>query len=215
MCSMDYMRAFERKLIRHCAPTLAGIKPASIFTCCDAHSMYSPAEFAGLQRAERKHNLADAIGACNAKLAPAGVRVRILAFGSTGPQVLVYRPGDLAELIASGPVSRYLVSCGYDTSSLASCLMRLGRRFAEHAAGGGFPHELGLFLGYPYEDVMGFIGNGGRNYKLLGYWKVYSDVGEARRLFASYRNCTAMCERLFDNGMPLERLAVRQMATAI
>jgi len=27
----------------------------------------------------------------------------------------------------------------------------------------GFPHEIGVFLGYPLEDVMGFISNKGHN----------------------------------------------------
>ena len=40
-------------------------------------------------------------------------------------------------------------------------------------AGGDFPHEIGLLLGYPPEDVSGFIENGGKNFLCSGYWKVY------------------------------------------
>ena len=49
-----------------------------------------------------------------------------------------------------------------------------------------YPHEIGIFLGYPTNDVKGFIKNKGHNFLEMGYWKVYSDVNEARRLFSAY-----------------------------
>ena len=41
-----------------------------------------------------------------------------------------------------------------------------------------FPHEIGIFLGYPLADVAGFIRNKGRNCKCIGTWKVYGDAFE-------------------------------------
>lgn len=49
-----------------------------------------------------------------------------------------------------------------------------------------FPHEIGLFLGYPVWDVEGFIKNRGLNYKLCGYWKVYEDLPGAISKFEQY-----------------------------
>ena len=34
---------------------------------------------------------------------------------------------------------------------------------------GAFPHEIGLLLGYPVEDVLGFIRHQGKNYLYTGY----------------------------------------------
>ena len=60
-----------------------------------------------------------------------------------------------------------------------------------------FPHEIGIFLGYPAEDVRGFVENGGCNYKLCGCWKVYGSVESARRKFAAYDRCREyLCGRL-------------------
>ena len=53
----------------------------------------------------------------------------------------------------------------------------------------GFPHEIGIFLGYPLEDVVGFITNNGCNYKYSGCWKVYGYETYSRRLFAQYKSC--------------------------
>jgi len=35
-----------------------------------------------------------------------------------------------------------------------------------------FPHEIGIFPDYPFEDIIGFIRNKGRNFKMCGYWKL-------------------------------------------
>lgn len=54
------------------------------------------------------------------------------------------------------------------------------------ANGSDFPHEVGLFLGYPVWDVKGFIEHKGQQYKLCGYWKVYDDVPGALRKFEEF-----------------------------
>ena len=49
-----------------------------------------------------------------------------------------------------------------------------------------FPHEMGVFLGYPMADVKGFIKYEGKNYLYCGYWKVYENVEERKELFRTY-----------------------------
>lgn len=39
-----------------------------------------------------------------------------------------------------------------------------------------FPHEIGLFLSYPPEDVRGFIEHKGHESKCEGCWKVYAVI---------------------------------------
>ena len=56
---------------------------------------------------------------------------------------------------------------------------------------GEFPHEVGLFLSYPPEDVKGF-----------------GDEGKARSLFAKYKKCTEIYCALWQSGSKLEQLAV-------
>ena len=84
---------------------------------------------------------------------------------------------------------------GYRTGEdLEAMLDRLGLRLRTE---GDFPHEIGLFLGYPPEDVAGFQRHRGRNCKLCGYWKVYSDVDRAKALFRRYDQCRErLCARL-------------------
>ena len=86
--------------------------------------------------------------------------------------------------------------CIRDRGGIDARIAHLKKRICEAQ---GFPHEIGLFLGYPPEDVEGFMEYGGRNYKLNGYWKVYSDEYRARTLFERYTKCRdAVCRRLMS-----------------
>lgn len=70
------------------------------------------------------------------------------------------------------------------------------------------PHEIGLFLGYPAEDVKGFIENKAASSKCSGCWKVYGDEQTAMNLFEEYRKCTEICYRKWKNGADVEQLTV-------
>ena len=72
----------------------------------------------------------------------------------------------------------------------------------------GASHEIGLFLGYPLEDVQGFIENCGKNYRLCGCWKVYGDPQAALRCFARYEKCARVYLQCYQNGHSLSRLTV-------
>ena len=73
---------------------------------------------------------------------------------------------------------------------------------------GEFPHEVGLFLSYPPEDVKGFIDNHAANFKCAGVWKVYGDEQRARQTFEKYKKCTQIYCDLWRSGSGLEQLAV-------
>ena len=70
-----------------------------------------------------------------------------------------------------------------------------------------FPHEIGLFLGYPPADVDGFM-HRKEHFKLCGMWKVYDDVDGAVRQFVRCRHCTEVYLRRYAQGCPLDTLFV-------
>ena len=68
-----------------------------------------------------------------------------------------------------------------------------------------FPHEIGLFLGYPPEDVKGFIENKGRNFLMCAYWKEYVNEQEAKKIFDKYASCSKkFCEKLSSGASILD-----------
>ena len=81
----------------------------------------------------------------------------------------------------------------------------LRKRFAEET---GFPHEIGLFLGYPLGDVKGYIEYAGRNSKCSGCWKVYCNECEAMKAFAKFDKCKQVYKKIFQEGRGLSKLTV-------
>jgi len=68
---------------------------------------------------------------------------------------------------------------------------------------GAFPHEMGLLLGYPVDDVMGFIENRGKNFSHTGYWKVYSNPLEAITLFERYNQAKKIVIKMVSQGVSI------------
>ena len=100
---------------------------------------------------------------------------------------------------------RILSSAGYRCGSCEGCVTDLVRRLRGSAE---FPHEIGLFLSYPPEDVRGFIENRAQNFKRAGLWKVYGDEARAEALFRKFKKCTQIyCER-WQSGSKMDELAV-------
>lgn len=85
------------------------------------------------------------------------------------------------------------------------CMKRLKERLWEY---NGFPHEIGVFLGYPLEDVVGFIQNEGRECKCCGLWKVYCNEAETKKLFEKMQKCTRIYLRVFAEGRPISNMTV-------
>lgn len=104
------------------------------------------------------------------------------------------------------PPARLLEERGYPVGgSSERCILRLMERLR---GGDRFPDEIGLFLGYPPEDVRGFIENKAAGCKCVGCWKVYGDAEAARAVFAKYKKCTDVYRARFAEGRSVERLTV-------
>jgi hypothetical protein len=110
----------------------------------------------------------------------------------SGVLLLLYKKDLLARAIFAREAWTMLEPLGYGrgASSVELCLEHLKERFNSE-----FPHEIGLFLGYPPEDVEGFIRNEGKRSLASGYWKVYGDVGRACETFRRFQRAEHIAAR--------------------
>ncbi len=181
--------AFERAVITHCAPTLAGHKCASLFTW----------------REEGEVSCADCVREADAVLSGKGVRLCVFNGVRADSLVYVYRPAALERRLHNPAVREFLKRQGYEGYTLKEDIEKLSCKVAE---GDDFPHEIGIFLDYPLEDVEGFIENRGQAYCCLGVWKVYSNEQEARRRFQLYRKCREVYLACYERGFDVKKLTV-------
>ena len=183
--------SIERSLIEHCAPTLASLKTGSLF------SFLAPVT----------HALHQEIYAVNQLLIPKGLKLCLLKALPGRALCYLYRESQLTAALSDEENARFLKSCGYEQLDILSALHTLKQRLKGSDT---FPHEIGLFLGYPLGDVLGFIEHKGKNCLCCGLWKSYTDPCAAQQCFARCAKCTAVYRRLYEAGRPLSRLIVAQ-----
>lgn len=169
----------DRLLAAYCSPALAGIKPANLVSC--DRVLYP--------------DLPETLETYREAFAPRGMRFEIVCSCHARYLLLVYNEAQLSRYMQNARVQKVLRHFGYPAgSSLPELLAVLRQRIS---CSDGFPHEIGLFLGYPIEDVVGFIRYSGRGCKLSGYWKVYGDAEAASRLFDRLSQvCRAVTKRV-------------------
>ncbi len=180
----------EALIVRHCSPTLAGLKTANMFN-------YTYGD---------KSELKESIRSVNLMLKDKGVRMIPLRVSKGRALIYVYRPNKLEDDLKSPLSSAILSSCGYDGGSAPQLIKGLIKRLGGSEE---FPHEIGLFLGYPPEDVRCFMCDRNRDCKCVGCWRAYNNETEAEKTFARFKKCTDVYCRKLNEGYPLYRLAVK------
>ena len=182
----------EENIVEFCAPTLAGIKTANLFACD-----YSD-----------RSELTRDIRRVNGVLVKKGIKAIPVRYSNHRVLIYVYRLSLLKRDLCDKDTADILSGLGYEVENASLCVVKLRKKLFCLKDSKGFPHEIGLFLGYPPEDVKGFIDHKGMCSKCIGCWKVYGDEKKATALFEKYKRCTAEYKRRYSEGAGLEGLAV-------
>lgn len=176
-------------IIRHCSPTLAGLKTGNLFNC-----PYTD-----------KEELLRSLRSLNRRLRPKGVRIIPMNLFDNKVLLYLYRPNRLKHDLEETQIASLLAEYGYAVDHPGKCVVQLSRRLRGM---GQFPHEIGLFLSYPVEDVCGFMKSPGEGYKCIGCWKVYGDEQRAKKQFAKFQKCTNIYCAQAAQGKSIEQLTV-------
>lgn len=177
-------------LVEHCAPTFAGLKTGNLFRI-------SYADIEAFREELRE---------LNGILKRKGLRAVPVRMTAEFALVYLYRPDFLKRDLGCEEAARLLTSLGYEPQSVNRSVAFLARMMREKEA---FPHEIGLFLGYPPEDVLGFMKSSREGVKCVGCWKVYGDEARARAAFWRFQRCREVFEENVQRGRKLEALIVR------
>lgn len=180
----------ERSLACHAAPCLAGIKPANLVSFPSTDVQWC--------------------ATYNEVLNSQGIYFTPLCVCANRAQMLVYRKDLLAQFCFESQTAAMLQSFGYEPQAgLDAVILHLKARMAVFAktqrkrSNKAFPHEIGLFLGYPISDVMQYIRMSGRQCLLCGYWKVYSKPEQALQIFNRYTECREHFALQIKRGMSI------------
>ncbi|MGY0374567.1 DUF3793 family protein [Clostridium sp. JNZ J1-5] len=111
--------------------------------------------------------------------------------------VLFYNENQLFNILSQDNHIKFLEKYGYKREmSVKESLSILKERYKITC-----PHEMGLFLGYPIEDVIEFIEHPNRAALMFGYWKVYHNMESASNTFRKYDEIKMKVIDLIMNGV--------------
>lgn len=172
--------------LRCSSHTMCGIKPANLFTISSQKFSKSTLKnwevIAGSQ----------------------GMSISVFKSSANTTMVFVYNIIWIKKILEDSFVQVYLRSKGF--SNVFDTEKTICELFYRLQTNKSFPHEVGIFLGYPVEDVICFEKNQGKCSKYCGYWKSYCNPEEARRCCERYKQCSQMCNQWFDEGYSIPQI---------
>jgi len=108
-------------------------------------------------------------------------------------QVIFYQRETLDTVLRQKSIQEFLTKLSYPQNySLDSYLNLLKHRITSLE----FPHEIGVFLGYPLKDVMGFMGFLSLPYRRTQGWRIYGDETPSNEVYAKYRQARSTMRKL-------------------
>ena len=175
------------QMVMQCAPFLKGMKAASLI----------------LVREEL-------CGAFETLLGGMNIFWKVLSGNKGKSLVLFYRKDCLESCLKHPGAQTILRKTGYESEKLDEMLDALAERITEQQiCSGKFPHEIGLFLGYPPEDVEDFIRKKGKEFLFIGYWKVYHNPSKAKKTFKEFDRAKQDAVNDFLSGKTIKEIAGR------
>lgn len=175
---------WKNQLVLQCAPLISGLKMANLFMMENQH-------FNELKLLVKN----------------TGISYAVLLKGEEKMFVLLYLELELNKYLSEERVKKLLLERGYHSYFLCDILPIFRKKYENYMIyRTGFPHEMGVLLGYPIEDVEGFISHQGRNYLGMGPWKVYENVPKKEQLFREFERAKETMIGLLFCGMSMESI---------
>lgn len=181
--------SIEKIIALHCGPALAGIKPSNMVSIC--LKKYP-------DTLQQIHKLNKSLNMKNIYFLP-------LFQNNSKLLLLVFRKNKLEKIIMEENMKSFLSQNGYPMDSGLNCVLECLKNKL-NSCFPNFPHEIGAFLGYPLDDIIGFVVHKGKNFKCSGYWKVYADADKAASLFTQYKKCSQSIYSRVSNGASIVQL---------
>lgn len=166
LSEMDEGMRFKKFMLFMLAPVVAGYKPSSTITLVKKSNDY-------FEWNKSKEEL----------LKELNLNYIVLRECSEAKIILVFNEAKLRERLKNKDNKNFLEGLNYDLSlDIFEILLKLKERYNLYHC----PHELGIFLGIPVEDVKDFMECTEKKCLACGYWKVYNNYDEAIKTFNNY-----------------------------
>ena len=125
------------------------------------------------------------------------IKYRIITTHDGGKRVLFINEKSMEQVLSNKKCVNFLKFVGYPYEyKLSTYMNELVVRLQSEE----FPHEIGIFLGYPLKDVLGFMGYGKYKFCKTRYWKVYGDESVSDAVNNKFISDRAKIKVLLENN---------------
>lgn len=174
-------------LMLECSEVLGGVKPANLI------SLVNRTRSCGRNLYQLWQRHREGLAARFPELT-----IRVLQTRERALLLLCYNHNHLAQHLSHAGIRSLLQKSGYEAdASSGSLLEELCRRIG---ATGSFPHEIGLFIGYPAKDVAAFMGMVNLPFACQGPWKIYGKPEQSLGLAEQFRCCRQRMSAVLASG---------------
>jgi len=183
----DPLDCLTAHLMLECAEVLAGVKPANLI------SLGNRPQLCG-------RNLYQLWQSHHGELAPrlTDLTIMVLQTKERALLLLCYNKAQLERHLAHAGIRTLLHKAGY--SADASTTTLLGELRRRIGSSDSFPHEIGLFIGYPAKDVAAFMGLIKLPFACQCLWKIYGNPVQSLDLAEKYRCCRQRMGTILATG---------------
>lgn len=183
----DPLDCLTAHLMLECSEVLAGVKPANLISLVNrtrpcGRNLYQLWQLHHAQLAKRRADLT----------------FMVLKNGAQAVLLLCYNHDQLERHLAHAGIRALLHKAGYEAG--ASCTALVNELRGRLGSSDSFPHEIGLFIGYPAKDVAAFMGLVKLPFACQGPWKIYGNPAQSLALAEQFRCCRQRMAAILATG---------------
>ena len=174
-------------LVEKIGPVLMGTKPAELLSFLNNDEDLN----------KKLSIINNSLGRC------VRVKHKVIKLKNNNVKVLFYNENKLNNVLTDKRNIKFLKQQGYPKEYNFQDYMR---KLISKIALGIIPHEIGIFLGYPLKDVLGFIGHPSLKLTKICGWRVYGYSEPSDQIFNAIQNSKQTIKSLLKNKAPEEVL---------
>ena len=189
-CALSYKRNddFIGWLVEILGPVLMGSKPAELLSF-PKHEK---------QLLKKIKDIEKHIGECKR------ITYRMFINKNDSIKILFYNPKTLDESLRNFSNMKFLQTLGYPKQYDLDVYLNM---IVDKMSEGSIPHEIGVFLGYPLKDIIGFIGHPALKLTKINGWRVYGDPTISDQRFNEFTEAKKKVKKLLQFNRP-EKLLI-------
>ena len=124
------------------------------------------------------------------------ITYRIITTHDGGKRVLFINEKSMEKVLVNKRCINFLKFVGYSSDyELNDYMDELVFRLQSEE----FPHEIGVFLGYPLKDVLGFMGYGKNELVEVRNWRIYGDKEISYEVYNNFMRDKAIMKEMIES----------------